>query len=152
MEVLVQRACGLDVHQKSITGCIMRQGYPRQVKTFATHTAALHDLKEWLHQERITDVAMESTGVYWRPVFNVLGQDFNLVLVNARHIKNVPGRKTDVMDAEWLCKLLRAGMLRGSFVPAKEVRRLRALTRHRKKLLGHLQSEKNRGNYSGVLS
>lgn len=144
MEVIVQRGCGLDVHQKSITGCIMRQGYARQVKTFATHTAALLDLKAWLTAERITDVAIESTGVYWKPVYNILGQDFNLVLVNARHIKNVPGRKTDVMDAEWLCKLLRAGLLSGSFIPSLPVRRLRDLTRYRKKLLGGLQSEKNR--------
>lgn len=142
MEVIIQRACGLDVHQKSITGCIMRPSYPRQVKTFATHTSALLDLKTWLTHERITDVAIESTGVYWKPIFNILGQDFNLVLVNVRHVKNVPGRKTDVMDAEWLCKLLRAGLLSGSFIPNKDVRRLRDLTRYRKKLLADLQARR----------
>ena len=117
MEALVQRCCGLDVHQRSITACIMRQGYPRQVRTFETTTSALLLLKEWLLAERITHLAMESAGVYWKPVFNVLDGHFTLLLVKTRHIKHVPGRKTDVMDAEWICQLLRAGLLKGSFVP-----------------------------------
>lgn len=144
MEVVVQRCCGLDVHQRSITACIMRQGYPRQVRTFDTTTRALLELKAWLSEERITQVAMESTGVYWKPVFNVLDPHFDLLLVNARHIKNVPGRKTDVMDAEWICKLLRAGLLSGSFIPNTPVRQLRDLTRYRKKLQYEVQNEKNR--------
>ncbi|MEM9835708.1 MAG: IS110 family transposase [Bacteroidota bacterium] len=144
MEVIVKRACGLDVHQKSVTGCILRQGYPRQIRTFDTTTRALRELKQWLVDERITHVAMESTGVYWKPVFNVLGDDFELLLVNARHVKHVPGRKTDVLDAEWLCKLLRAGLLRGSYIPKLEVRRLRDLTRYQKKLQHQIQNEKNR--------
>ena len=103
MEAIVQRCCGLDVHQRSITACIMRQGYPRQVRPFETTTRALLTLKDWLIQEHITHLAMESTGgVYWKPVFNVLDGHFTLLLVNARHIKHVPGRKTDVMDAELL--------------------------------------------------
>ena len=144
MEVIVQRCCGLDVHQRSITACILRQGYARQVRTFETTTTALLALKDWLVAERITHLAMESTGVYWKPVFNVLDGHFTLLLVNARQIKHVPGRKTDVMDAEWICQLLRAGLLRGSFVPPLIVRQLRDLTRYRKKLNGELQSEKNR--------
>ena len=143
MEVIVKRACGLDVHQKSVTGCIMRQGYPRQIRTFGTTTKALRELKQWLSDERITHVAMESTGIYWKPVFNVLGDAFELLLVNARHVKHVPGRKTDVLDAEWLCKLLRAGLLKGSYIPKLEVRRLRDLTRYQKKLQHQIQNEKN---------
>ena len=144
MEDVVQRCCGLDVHQRSITACIMRQGYPRQIRTFDTTTRALIELRDWLTEERITHLAMESTGVYWKPVYNILDPHFTLLLVNARHIKHVPGRKTDVLDAEWICRLLRAGLLRGSFIPDQPVRRLRDLTRYRKKLQGELRSEKNR--------
>lgn len=144
MEDIVQRCCGLDVHQRSITACIMRQGYPRQIRTFDTTTRALIELRDWLTEERITHLAMESTGVYWKPVYNILDPHFTLLLVNARHIKHVPGRKTDVLDAEWICRLLRSGLLRGSFIPDQPVRRLRDLTRYRKKLQGELRSEKNR--------
>lgn len=146
MEVLVKRACGLDVHQASVTACIMRQGIKRQIKTFGTNTEDLEALKHWLHEHKITHVAMESTGVYWKPVFNILGSDFDLLLVNARHIKNVPGRKTDVQDAEWICKLLRAGLLQGSYIPEERIRQLRDLTRYQKKLQHQIQNEKNRAH------
>lgn len=144
METLIKRACGLDVHQASITACIMRQGIQKQVKTFGTNTKDLEELKQWLNAHQITHVAMESTGVYWKPVFNILGEDFELLLVNARHVKHVPGRKTDVQDAEWLCKLLRAGLLQGSYIPEERIRQLRNLTRYQKKLQHQIQSEKNR--------
>ena len=145
MDTIVQRACGLDVHQASLTACIMRQGIERQIKTFGTATPQLLELKNWLKENHITHIAMESTGVYWKPVFNVLcDQDWQLLLVNARHIKNVPGRKTDTQDSEWICKLLRAGLLKGSFIPPEDIRQLRDLTRYRKKLQHHVQNEKNR--------
>lgn len=144
METIVQRACGLAVHQASITGCIMRQGIKQQIECFGTTTSELERLRDWLHSHQITHVAMESTGGYWKPVFNIIGEDFELLLVNARHVKHVPGRKTDVADSQWLCKLLRAGLLKGSFIPKAEIRELRNLTRYQKKLQHQLQSEKNR--------
>lgn len=87
----------------------MRQGVEKQIETFGTTTSDLERLRDWLHEHKTTHVAMESTGVYWKPVFNFIGENFELLLVNARHIKNVPGRKTEVRDCEWICKLLRAG-------------------------------------------
>jgi transposase len=144
METIVQRACGLDVHQASVTACIMRQGIEKQIESFGTTTAELERLRTWLHEHKITHVAMESTGVYWKPVFNILGEDFELLLVNARHIKNVPGRKTDVQDCEWICKLLRAGLLQASFIPKEDIRHLRNLTRYQKQLQHQIQNEKNR--------
>lgn len=146
METIVMKACGLDVHQASIMACIMRQGFKKQIKEFGTTTSELDELKAWLHEHDITHVAMESTGVYWKPVFNIIGEDFALLLVNARHIKNVPGRKTDVQDCEWICKLLRAGLLKGSFIPSEDIRNLRNLTRYQKKLQHQIQNEKNRAH------
>lgn len=144
MDTIIKRACGLDVHQASITACIMRQGIQKQIKTFGTNTEELEALRAWLLEHGISHVAMESTGVYWKPVFNVIGDDFDLMLVNARHIKHVPGRKTDVQDAEWICKLLRAGLLQGSYIPEEKIRQLRDLTRYQKKLQHQIQNEKNR--------
>jgi transposase len=144
MDNIIIKGCGLDVHQASITACIMRQGMQRQVMTFGTTTTALLSLKHWLMDHQITHIAMESTGVYWKPVFNVLGDDFKVLLVNARHIKNVPGRKTDVKDFEWICQLLRAGLLQGSFIPVEQIRQLRDLTRYQKTLQHEIQNQKNR--------
>lgn len=144
MEVLVNRACGLDVHQGSITACVMRQGIKKQIKTFGTNTEDLEALKKWLQEHQINQVAMESTGIYWKPVFNIIGEDFKIILVNARHIKNVPGRKTDVNDAQWICQLLRAGLLSASYIPEEKIRQLRDLTRYQKKMQHQIQSEKNR--------
>lgn len=122
----------------------MRQGMQKQIETFGTTTTELERLRYWLGEHKITHVAMESTGVYWKPVFNIIGEDFELLLVNARHIKNVPGRKTDVQDCEWICKLLRAGLLKGSFIPREDIRELRSLTRYQKQLQHQIQNEKNR--------
>lgn len=144
METIIDRACGLDVHQQSITACIMGNGMKTQIKQFGTTTSQLESLKQWLIDNNIIHVAMESTGVYWVPVFNIIGDDFKLLLVNARHIKNVPGKKTDVKDAQWICKLLRAGLLKGSFIPPKDIRDLRNLTRYQKQLQNQIKSEKNR--------
>ena len=144
MNTIIKNACGLDVHQASITACIIRTGKKKEIKEFGTTTKELKELKDWLHQNKITHVAMESTGVYWKPVMNIIGEEFDVMLVNARHIKNVPGRKTDIKDAEWICKLLRAGLLRGSFVPPQKIVELRNLTRYQKKLKAQERNEKSR--------
>ena len=143
MKTIIKNACGLDVHQASITACIHSE-QQEQIKEFGTTTQELEALKNWLHQHEITHVAMESTGVYWKPVFNIIGEDFEILLANARHIKHVPGRKTDIKDAEWICKLLRTGLLQGSFIPSQDICQLRNLTRYQKQLKRQEQSEKRR--------
>lgn len=144
MEVIIERACGLDVHKETVTACVMGDGIKKGIRTFSTMTNDLLGLKEWLKEHKVTHVAMESTGIYWKPVFNILEDSFELLLVNARHIKNVPGRKTDVQDSEWLCKLLRNGLVKGSFVPPRDIRELRDLTRYKRKLVQAIAAEKNR--------
>jgi len=143
-EIVVERGCGLDVHKKSTSACIDGKGLKKEIRIYSTMTNELLMLKKWLKENGITHVAMESTGVYWKPVFNILEDSFKVILVNARHIKNVPGRKTDVQDCEWICKLLRSGLLRGSFIPPKDIRQLRDLTRYKRKLIQAISSEKNR--------
>jgi transposase len=148
MEVLYERCCGLDVHQATVVACVRRPGDRRrrtsEVRTFATMTAELVDLADWLTAEGVTHVAMESTGVFWKPVFNILEGAFEVVLVNAQHIKAVPGRKTDVRDCEWIAQLLEHGLLRPSFIPPAPIRELRDLTRHRTGLVRQRASEANR--------
>jgi transposase len=143
-EQLVERGCGLDVHEKTVVATIEGQGLGRQTKTFETFTSSLKELNGWLKENGVTHVAMESTGVYWKPVFNILEDEVSVMLVNARHIKNVPGRKTDKLDSEWICKLLLSGLLKASFIPPQQVRDLRDLSRYATKLTGQLASEKNR--------
>lgn len=139
MEVIVARCAGLDVHKRSVTACVRVPGADgdrrQEVRTFDTFTAGLEALAAWLTTEAVSVVAMESTGVFWKPVWHVLEDDFELLLVNARHAHNVPGRKTDVADAAWLAQLAECGLLRGSFVPDPEIRRLRDLTRSRRRLI-----------------
>lgn len=144
MDIIVERGCGLDVHKKTIVACIMGVGIKKEIRTYRTFTNDLLDLKGWLKENGITHVAMESTGIYWKPVFNILEDSFEVILVNARHIKNVPGRKTDVCDSEWICKLLRNGLVRGSFVPPADIRELRDLTRTKRKLRNTISAEKGR--------
>lgn len=144
MDVIVERGCGLDVHKETVVACIDGGGIKKEIRTYSAFTNELLQLKAWLQGNGITHVAMESTGIYWKPVYNILEEDFEVVLVNARHIKHVPGRKTDVCDSEWLCKLLRNGLVKGSFVPERDMRELRDLTRYRKKLVQAISSEKNR--------
>src|SRR5947209_6370004 len=134
MDVLYERCAGLDVHKATVVGCVRVPGRQRgerrsETKTFATTTRGLTELGEWRGAHRVTHAAMESTGVYWRPVYAVLDGSVELLLVNARHVKMVPGRKTDVRDCEWLAQLLECGLLRASFVPPAAVRDLRDLTR-----------------------
>jgi transposase len=148
MEVIYPRCAGLDVHKKTVVGCVMhtkKNGHREQeTRTFGTTTGELLELLAWLQKWECTHVAIESTGVYWKPVYNILEDHLELLLVNARHVKNVPGRKTDVSDAEWLADLLRHGLLRGSFVPPREQRNLRDVTRQRSKLVEERAREVNR--------
>lgn len=146
MEALFSRCSGLDVHQATISACVMvgESSVKKDVQQFGTMTKDLLKLKEWLKAFGITHVAMESTGIYWKPVFNILEDSFEIVLANARHIKNVPGRKTDVKDCEWICRLMRSGLLSGSFIPPQHIRDLRDLTQYRSKLIQSVSSEKNR--------
>jgi transposase len=135
MHVVYPRCCGLDVHKETISACILIADESGQKakhrRTFRTMTRDLLELAEWLRSQRVTHVAMESTGVYWKPVWNILEDSFHLLLINAQHIKAVPGRKTDVKDAEWIADLLQHGLLQGSFVPPQSIRDLRDLTRYR---------------------
>lgn len=143
-EQIIARGCGLDVHEKSVVATIDGSGLVRETRTFDTYTSSLKDLRDWLQSQSISHVAMESTGVYWKPVFNILEEDFRIILVNARHLKNVPGRKTDKKDSQWICKLLLAGLLKASFVPQEKIRQLRDLNRYSTKLTQQVASEKNR--------
>jgi len=138
MQVIYQRCCGLDVHKRIIIACVLEwvgSGWEKEIRQFGTMTSDLLALSDWLVHEGCTHVAMESTGVYWKPVYNILEGQFELLVVNAQHLKAVPGRKTDVRDAEWIAELLAHGLLRGGFVPPASVRELRELTRYRTSLV-----------------
>lgn len=146
MEVLYQRCAGLDVHKDSVVATARiasQRGVQQETATFGTTTSALLELSDWLEARGVTHVAMEATGVYWKPVWHVLEPSFELVLANAAHVRNVPGRKTDVSDATWIADLLAHGLIRASFVPPTPVQELRTLTRTRKQLVreraGHVQ-------------
>jgi transposase len=143
-EQVVERGCGMDVHKEIVVATIQGKGIKTQTKSYKTFTSSLIKLKEWLLKNGITHIAMESTGVYWKPIFNVLGDSFELLLVNARHVKNVPGHKTDKKDSRWLAKLLLSGLLKGSFIPERPIRELRDLTRYKTKLVHQISAEKNR--------
>lgn len=148
MNVIHPRCCGLDVHQKTVAACILvcqEDGKKRrEVRTFGTWTQGLQRLADWLNAEGVTHVAMEATGVYWKPVWAILAGQFELLLVNAQHIKAVPGRKTDVKDSEWIAELLQHGLLRSSFVPPPEIQDLRELTRFRAQLTQERSGVANR--------
>jgi transposase len=138
MEVFHARCAGLDVHKETVVASVrMAEGskVSRQTRTFATTTGALLELRDWLESHAVTHVAMEATGVYWKPVWHVLDGGADLVLANRAHIKNVPGRKTDVADAEWIADLLAHGLIRGSFVPPERIGEMRDLTRTRKQMV-----------------
>jgi len=144
MEVVYERCCGLDIHKKSITACaITPKG--KEIRVFGTMTDDIVALADWLKEKGCTRVAMESTGVYWVPIYNILElEGFEIDVVNAQHIKAVPGRKTDVKDAEWIADLLRHGLLRGSYIPNREQRELRQLVRYRRSLIEERAREVNR--------
>jgi hypothetical protein len=148
VDVVYSRCAGLDLHKKTVVACVIvpgPKGKPHKtIRTFGTMTDELSALGDWLAAGEVTHVAMESTGVYWQPLWNLLEERFVLVLVNAHHIKQVPGRKTDVGDCEWIADLLRHGLLKGSFVPDRAQRELRELTRYRTALLQERAAEINR--------
>ena len=148
MHVLYQRCCGLDVHKKTVVACVLITSpdgtVQKQTRTFSTMTASLLGLADWLEALQITHVALESTGVYWRPVFNLLEEGHTIILVNPQHMRAVPGRKTDVRDSEWLADLLRHGLLTPSFIPPSPIRELRDLTRYRKSLIQERSQQVNR--------
>src|SRR5512136_2898320 len=154
MEDILECCCGLDVHKESIVACVLKGPIgaglkPRsETREFGTQLNDLIALREWLEENECHYVAMESTGIYWQPVYAVLekslSDDMHLLVVNARHMRNVPGKKTDMRDAEWIATLLRAGLLKGSFVPEQDIRDLRQFTRYRKALIRDITSQKNR--------
>src|SRR5437879_9043439 len=148
MEAIIERSCGLDVHKDVVVACVLvgpPEGRARkEIRTFGTTTTQLEEMCGWLLEVGCTHVGMESTGVYWVPVYSVLEGSFELIVGNAAHIKNVPGRKTDVKDAQWIAELIRCGLIRKSFVPPKWQRALRDLTRYRRKLVEAQASERNR--------
>jgi transposase len=144
MDVVIERACGMDVHKDNITACIMTpEG--KEILTFSTKTVFLIQLVDWIKQRRCTHVAMESTSVYWKPIVNLLeAEDIEFLVVNAQHMKAVPGRKTDVKDAEWIAKLLRHGLLKASFIPDRNQRELRELVRYRRSIIEERARQHNR--------
>lgn len=148
MDSIIERCCGIDVHRAELTACVRMQDnkgkVTEEIQRFGTTTPDLLALRDWLAALAVTHVAMESTGVYWKPVYYVLEDEFEVLLVNANHIKHVPGRKTDTIDAAWIAQLLAHGLLKGSFIPPKPIRRLRDLTRYRKALIQERTREVNR--------
>lgn len=148
MDVMYGCCAGLDVHKESVMACVRRMSdagrIKQEVREFGTMTSNLLALGDWLSEFGVTHVAMESTGVYWKPIYNLLEERFTLLLCNAQHVKQVPGRKTDVKDCQWLAQLLQVGLLRGSFIPPKPQRELRDLTRHRTQVTGEKTRVANR--------
>ena len=148
MDTLYPRCAGIDVHKNSVVVCVRCAGHAgkatEQVRTFSAMTADLLALSDWLAEQGVTHVAMESTGVYWKPVFNLLEARFAVILVNAEHIKKVPGRKTDVKDCQWIAQLLQHGLLKASFIPPAPIRELRDLTRQRTQLVEERTAAANR--------
>lgn len=148
MEILYERCAGLDVHKKNVKVCVAVPGpggkRQKETRTYLTMTQDVLDLRDWLKEQGCTHLAMEATGVYWKPIYNLLEGDFEILVVNAHHIKTVPGRKTDVKDAEWIADLLSHGLLTASFIPSAPQRELRDLTRYRAKLVEERAREVNR--------
>lgn len=148
MDSIYRCCCGLDVHKDTVAACLRRIGDDGKThiekRTYSTMTKELLALSDWMTSEGVTHVAMESTGVYWKPIWNILEGGFTVLLVNARHIKQVPGRKTDMKDCEWIAQLLQHGLLNPSFVPPTPIRELRDLTRHRAKIIGEQAAVVNR--------
>lgn len=147
MDEIYDRCCGLDVHKDSVTACVMigwGNQKRKEIKTFSTYTKDIKALARWLESLEIRHVAVESTGIYWMPIFHVMEGKFEVILANPQRVKNVPGRKTDVKDSEWLCRLLKVGLVDKSFIPPKAIVRLRELTRYRQSVVRDLSKAKNR--------
>jgi transposase len=143
-EQLISVGCGIDVHKDLVVATIRKNNVDFETRSFDAFTSSLNELRDWCKSEMVTHIAMESTGIYWKPLFNVLEEDFEIILVNARHIKNVPGHKTDKKDSVWISKLLLSGLLKGSFIPPVAIRELRDLVRYKKKKTQFIAAEKNR--------
>jgi transposase len=142
--IVYERCCGIDVHKKSISACLIANG-KKEIRTYGTMTGDLEDMMEWLKSHDCQAVGMESTGVYWKPVYNVLEEGgMKTIVCNAQHIKNVPGRKTDVKDAEWIARVTRLGLVQPSYVPDKEDRELREIVRYRRNIVQERARELNR--------
>ena len=159
MQTILHNCCGMDVHKDSVVACIIKSDpskpaenvkdeVAKEIKVFGTFPDDLAQLKAWLESEDCRHVAMESTGIYWIPIYEALenahGGKIDIKVVNARHMKNVPGKKTDIKDSEWIARLLRAGLLAGSFIPPQDVRELKQLTRYRKNIVQDVTTQKNR--------
>jgi transposase len=148
MQPILKNCCGLDVHKSMIKACIAKGPLDKppkfEIRTFSTMTSDLLKLKDWLEENKVESVAMESTGVYWKPIFNILEDSFDVVLANAQYLKKVPGKKSDVKDCQWIATLLRNGLIPRSFIPPREIRELRDLNRTRRKHVEIMTSEKNR--------
>lgn len=148
MQILHDRCCGLDILKRKISACLLTLGPGRtrrkETRSFGTTTPDLLELSDWLESSGCTHVAMESTGSYWKPVFNLLENSFEIIVANPQHIKALPGRKTDVADAEWIADLLQHGLIRASFIPGKPLRELREIVRYRKSLIQERSAEVNR--------
>jgi transposase len=143
-EQIIKCGCGIDVHRDTVVATVRHSDPNFETRTFDTFTGSLIQLRDWAKAEGVTHIAMESTGIYWKPVFNVLEEDFEIILVNARHVRNIPGHKTDKKDSRWISKLLLSGLLKGSFIPPQDIRELRDLVRYKKKKVEQVASEKNR--------
>ena len=140
----VERGCGIVVHKETVVITVMGTGIKQETREYRTYTNDLNKAKQWLKELDVTHMAMESTGIYWRPVWNIMEDSFKILLVNARHIKNVPGHKTDKKDSEWIAKLLLSGLLKGSFIPPEAIRQLRDMVRLEGKYIAEISSDKNR--------
>ncbi|MBS1667823.1 MAG: IS110 family transposase [Bacteroidetes bacterium] len=141
---VVERGCGMDIHRDTIVATVLGAGIQKETRTYSSYTNSLRECRDWLKSLSVTHIAMESTGIYWKPVFNILEDGFDILLVNAYHVKNVPGHKTDKKDSVWLAKLLISGLLKASFIPPREIRELRDLSRYRRKLTQQATGERNR--------
>ena len=141
---VIDRGCGIDIHKSVLVSTVRGKGIKTETRSHDTFTESIKALRDWLKSLGITHVAMESTGVYWKPVYNIPEKEFEIVLVNARHLKNIPGDKTDKKDSMRIAKLLLAGLLKGSFIPPKPVREMRDLTRYKRRVIEQIASEKNR--------
>ena len=143
-ERVIEIGCGIDAHKDLFVATIRKSQKFIETRQFDGYTSSLIELRDWCKSHGVTHIAVESTGIYWKPLFKIISDDFEVILVNARHVKNVPGHKTDKKDSKWLSKLLVAGLLKGSFIPPRDIRELRDLVRYKRKLVDQASSEKNR--------
>ncbi|MEQ8155923.1 MAG: IS110 family transposase [Clostridiaceae bacterium] len=145
MEVLYKQCCGIDIHKNMIMACVFTSVRKKEIRQFGTMTDDILELVSWVKETNCEVVAMESTGVYWKPVYNLLeNEGINIIVVNAQHIKGVPGRKTDVKDSEWIADLVRHGLVKASYIPNRAQRELREVTRYRQELIDERARELNR--------